>query len=87
MDNKEVMEYENEAMENEADIVETEPAETGISTGKALLIGVGVAAAITAAVKLGKKLWAKHKAKKELRLVDDGDVIEPTDEEIMELAE
>ena len=41
--------------------------------------------ATAAIVKLVKKQWAKHKAKKELRLVDEAEVIEPTDQDIEEI--
>lgn len=78
----EIMNYENEAMENEVEICEMESEESGIGTGLAMLIGAGITAAGVAVVGLGKKLWAKHKAKKELRLVDEEDFVEITDERI-----
>lgn len=81
----EIMNYENEVMENEVDIYEMESEESGISTGLAMLIGAGITAAGVAVVGLGKKLWAKHKAKKELRLVDEDDFVEVTDERVEEV--
>lgn len=78
----EIMNYEDEVMENEVDIYEMESEESGIGTGLAMLIGAGITAAGVAAVGLGKKLWAKHKAKKELKLVDKDDFVEVTDEQI-----
>jgi hypothetical protein len=81
----EIMNYENEVNENEVDIYEMEPENPGISTGLAMLIGAGITAVGVAAVGLGKKLWANHKAKKELRLVDDGETVEVTDERVREV--
>lgn len=81
----EIMNYEEEVMENEVDVFETEPEESGIGTGLAILIGAGITAAGVAVVGLGKKLWAKHKAKKELRLVDEDDFVEVTDERVEEV--
>lgn len=82
----EIMNYENEVMENEVDIFDIEPTEeSGIGTGLAVLIGAGITAAGVAAVGLAKKLWAKHKAKKELHLVDEEDFVEVTDDRIEEI--
>ncbi len=81
----EIMNYENEVMENEVDICEMESEESGIGTGLAMLIGAGITAAGVAVVGLGKKLWANHKAKKELRLVDKDDFVEVTDERVEEV--
>lgn len=81
----EIMNYENEVMENEVDVFEMEAEESGIGTGLAMLIGAGITAAGVAAFNLGKKLWAKHKAKKELRLVDEDDFVEMTDDRIEEV--
>ena len=78
----EIMNYEDEVMENEVDIYEMESEESGIGTGLAMLIGAGITAAGVAVVGLGKKLWAKHKANKELKLVDKDDFVEVTDEQI-----
>lgn len=81
----EIMNYENEVMENEVDICEMESEESGIGTGLAMLIGAGITAAGVAVVGLGKKLWANHKAKKELRLVDKDDFVEVTEERVEEV--
>lgn len=79
----EIMNYEDEVMDVAIEPVETE--DSGISTGAALAIGAGLAAAGIAVVKLVKKMVAKHKAKKELHLVDEDDFIEVTDEDIEEV--
>ena len=81
----EIMDYEENVTEQEIDMVDTEEAKSGIGIGTALLIGAGVALVTTATVKFAKNLWAKHKAKKELRLVDEDDHVEVTDEQIMEV--
>ena len=75
----EVMNY-DEAMETEVenDIVETE--DSGMSTGVAMLIGAGLTAASVAAVKLGKKVIAKLKARKENQEAVEEDFEEVTDE-------
>ena len=78
----EIMNYEVEGMENEAEIYEMESEDSGIGTGLAMLIGAGITAAGVAAVGLAKKLWAKHKANKELRLVEKDDFVDVSDEQI-----
>jgi hypothetical protein len=83
----EIMNMDAEVMEPEFDTIEMENENSGIGTGMAMLIGAGLTIATTAAVKLGKKLWAKHKAKKELRKPDEGEIVEPTDEQIMEVVQ
>lgn len=83
----EIMNIETEVMETEFDAVELADENSGIGTGAAMLIGAGITAAGIAVVKLGKKLWANYKAKKELRQPDDGEVVEPTEEQIMEVAQ
>lgn len=80
----EIMNYEDEVMDIEVEPIETEGS--GVSTGVAIAIGAGLAVAATAIVKLVKKAVAKHKAKKELHLVEEGEIIEPTEEEIVEVA-
>lgn len=79
------MDYENEAMESEIVLSENEGGNSGVSTGVAVAIGAGLAFAATAVVKRAKKAWAKHKANKELRQPDEGDVVEPTDDQVMEV--
>jgi len=74
MDNNEIM---NEGIEVIEDVVVDEG--TGIGAGKAMLIGLGVTIAVCAAVKLGKKLYGKYKAKKELRQPDNEIEVEPED--------
>lgn len=81
----EIMNYENEVMDTEIDAVEMETERSGMSTGVAMLIGAGLTLATTAVVKLVKKGIAKHKANKELRKPAEGEVVEVTDEEIMEV--
>ena len=55
----------------------------GLGAGAAMLIGVGLAVAIGAGVKLGKKLYAVIKAKKELHKPDHE--VEVDDEDIEEI--
>lgn len=81
----EVMSYEEEIMEPEVEFDEVGTENSGLSTGLAMLIGAGLTAASIAAVKLGKKVYAKIKARKELRQPDEGDVIEVTDEDLMDV--
>lgn len=75
----EIMEYE-EAMDD-IDVIETEPESSGVSAGVAMLIGAGVTAVSIAAVKLGKKLIAKVKARKEARESDEHDFVDVSDED------
>lgn len=78
----EIMNYE-EAMGNEVETYEMESEHSGLSTGVAMLIGAGLTAASVAAVKLGKKLYAKIKAKKEAEgYADEHDFVVPSDDEI-----
>ena len=81
----EIMNYENEVMEDEIEVVETEGS--GMSTGMAMLIGGGLALAATAVVNFAKKAWTNHKAKKELHQPAEGDIIEVTNEQVVEVAE
>lgn len=85
MENNEIMNYENEVLDNEVEVCEMEAENSGISTGAAIAIGAGLTLAVTAGIKLVKKLVAKHKAKKELRLVKEGDFVEVTDDQIQEV--
>lgn len=78
----EIMDYEEEVMEPEVEIDEVE-GDSGMSAGVAVLIGAGVTVAGIAAVKLGKKLYAKIKAHKEVRQPDEDDIVEVTDEDVM----
>lgn len=80
----EIMNYED-VMETEVDTMDMASEESGSGTGMAMLIGAGLALATTAVVKLGKKAWAKYKAKKELRQPDEGEIVEVTDEQIEEV--
>lgn len=64
------------------DTVEVESEESGIGAGMAALITAGAVAAGAAAVHWGKKLWAKHKAKKELRKPDEDQPVELSNEDI-----
>lgn len=82
----EIMNYED-VMDTEIDAVEMEAEESGIGTGMAMLIGAGLTLATTAIVRLGKNLYAKHKAKKELRQPEEGEVVEPTEEQIVEVTQ
>mgnify|MGYP003291758000 CR=1 FL=1 len=82
MENNEIMEME-EVMDYE--IIETEGESSGLSTGGAMLLGAALTAATVAVVKLGKWVWAKCKAHKELRK-PEGDV-EVDDEDIAKVVE
>ena len=75
-----------EEIMNEDDAIETESEETGMGTGMAMLIGAGLTLAVGAGIKVGKKVHAKIKAKKELRKPDDDEEIEVTDEDIEKVA-
>lgn len=81
-------EYMNEeVMENDVETEEVETERTGISTGKVLLIGAGLAVATTAAVKFGKSVYAKIKAKKALRKPNEDDNFEVAEEDIEDVTE
>jgi hypothetical protein len=80
MENNEMI-YE-EVLDSAVEVTEIDTGNSKIGTGTALVIGVGAALATTAIVKLAKNLWAKHKAKKEVRLVGEAEAVEVTDEEI-----
>ena len=73
----------NEIMINEEIEVMDEPivADNGsrLGTGTAMLIGAGLAFAVGAGVKLGKKVYAAIKAKRELRKPDKEVTVEPED--------
>lgn len=79
---------ENEIMNyEEVEVIEMEPEaekSSGMSTGGAMLLGAALTAATAVVVKLGKKLWKKHKAQKELRKPED--YVEVTDEDIADVA-
>ncbi len=79
MDN-EMMNY-DEVMEPEVETTEVETEETGTHRGMAVLIGAGLTAAGIAVVTLGKKLYAKRKAKKESEETEEDDFVEVTDDE------
>ena len=79
----EITNYEEEEVMEPEEATEVESEETGMSTGVAMLIGAGLTVAAAAAVKLGKKLVAKFRAKKALEdTTDDRDFVIPSDEEI-----
>lgn len=78
----EIEEIETEEPVEVMDIVEGDSEESGIGAGMVALITAGAVAAGAAAVHWGKKLWAKHKAKKELRRPDENNPVEPSDDEI-----
>ena len=75
----EIMNTEDEVMDTEIATTEVEPEETGMGTGVAMLIGAGLTLAVGAAVKVGKKLYAKCNATKERREPNGGDVGQVTD--------
>lgn len=86
MENEEMMNYED--MDSEVETAEVESEDSGIGTGAAMLIGAGLTIAVAAAVKFGKKVYAKIKAKKEAKeaTADDHDFVIPTDEDIARVA-
>jgi hypothetical protein len=79
MDN-EMMNY-DEVMEPEVETTEVETEESSIRPGMVVLIGAGLTAAGIAAVKLGKKAFAKIKAKKEAKEAEEDDFVEVDDDE------
>lgn len=84
------MEMENNVMFEEINYEETTPVEveteeSGLSGAAFMAIGALGAAAIGAAVTFGKKLWKKHKDKKELRKPDEETPVELSDEDIAEI--
>lgn len=81
------MNYEVEVMEPEVDTFEMEAENSGIGTGVAMLIGAGLTAATVAVVKLGKKAIAAHRDKKKVRQPAEGETVEVTDEDIMDVTE
>lgn len=78
MENNEIMNYEDIEVMND-EVVADEG--TGIGAGIGMLIGAGLTLAVGAGVKLAKKLYADHKAKKELRQPDEAIEVEPEDVE------
>lgn len=81
------MNYEVEVMEPEVDTFEMEAENSGIGTGVAMLIGAGLTAATVAVVKLGKKAIAAYRDKKKVRQPAEGETVEVTDEDIMDVTE
>lgn len=57
----------------DAEVLDLEPVtkNSGMSTGVAMAIGAGLGLAVTATIKLGKKLYAAHKAKKEAKRAEE----------------
>ncbi len=84
-----MIEENTEVMEPEFETVEFETEESGGgNTALGMLIGAGLALATTAIVKGAKKLWQKHKAKKDAEADDDEiETADPADEEIDEVAD
>lgn len=76
MENNEIMNYDEiEVMD---DTVMAEEG-SGVSTGVAMLIGAGLALAVGAGVKLGKKVYAKIQAKRELRKPDKEVIVDDSE--------
>lgn len=82
----EIMNYEEEVTYPMDETYDMETESSGLGTGAAMLIGAGLTLATTAAIKLGKNLYAKYKAKKELRKPEEGKAVEVTDEDVMSVA-
>lgn len=81
----EIMNYEEEIMDNEIVCCEGEVESSGMSTGLAMVIGAGAAAAGYAVVKGIKWLHGKWKAHKELKKPKEGEDVEVTEEQINEI--
>lgn len=86
MEMENIMFEENtEVMEPEFEVVDGETQESGGgNTALGMLIGAGLALATTAIVRFGKKVWAKHKAKKETEEeeVNEHDFVIPSEEDL-----
>lgn len=82
MENNELMNVEE--IEVVDDVVVAEE-KTGISTGGAMLIGAGLALAVSAGFKLAKKKWAAFKAKKEAK--KSGSEVQVENEDIEDVEE
>lgn len=76
MENNEIMNYEEIEVMDEPIVADNG---SSLGTGAAMLIGAGLAFAVGAGVKLGKKVYAAIKAKKELRKPDKEVLVEPED--------
>lgn len=79
--NEEIMEMEQVTEETQPEMIEEEQG--GIGTLAAMAIGGLLTAAGFAAVKGGRKVWAKLKAKRNAAKIEDGDT-EVIDAEIVE---
>ena len=81
-----MIEETTEVMEPEFETTEFETEESGGgNTALGMLIGAGLALATTAIVKGAKKLWQKHKAKKDAEEETEAkeyDFVIPSDEDI-----
>lgn len=89
MENYELNEIETYEDNNvyEGEVVETGAENSDLGALAFMAIGALGAAAIGAAVTFGKKLWNKHKAKKELRQPDEDAPVEVTEEEIADVTD
>ena len=76
MENNEIMINEEVEVMDDAIVADNG---SGIGTGMAMLIGAGLAFAVGGAVKLGKKLYTKAKAKRELKKPDKEILVEEED--------
>ena len=83
----EMMNFEEVTNNYEDVTVETGEEKAGLSGLVFMAIGAASVIALKKGVDLGKKLWDKHKAKKELRQPDEDAVVEVTDEDIAEVVE
>ena len=82
--NEEIINYEEEVMVPEIDVIDGGEGKSGL--GNLVFVAAGAALAVggTWLAKGAKKLWNNHKAKKELRKPDENEIVEPTDEQIIE---
>lgn len=82
MENNEMMNVEEIEVMDDVVVADEKP---GIGTGAAMLIGAGLTLAVSAGVKLARKLIANRKAKKEFRKAEHDVQVEA--EDIEEIAE
>lgn len=76
MENNEIMNYDEIEVMDDAIVAEEK---SGVGTGVAMLIGAGLALAVGAGVKLGKKMYANFKAKREIHKPDKEVIVDEED--------
>lgn len=76
----EIMNYDETGIEEVVTDDEVGMEDSAMSTGVAMLLGAGLTVATAAIVKLGKKLIATYKAKKESKKAESDEDYEEVDE-------